>query len=152
MRILKAQSTDLVEILALQKICYLQEAAIYNDYTISPLHQTLASIETAFKQQTFLKLVVDGRIIGSIRGYLDKNVCKIERLIVHPNFQNKGIGKQFMKAIEKEFPTAHRFELFTGFKSVKNLAFYQKLGYLETQRKHINPKLTLVYLTKKNTY
>jgi len=59
----KVQYTDLPEILALQKECYLQEAAIYDDYQIPPLVQTIASIEADFEQQVILKLVRQIKLI-----------------------------------------------------------------------------------------
>jgi len=60
------------------------------------------------------------------------------------NFQNKGLGKQLMKSIEKEFPKIDKYELFTGHRSQKNLKFYQKLGYQEFQRKRIHDNLELL--------
>ncbi len=41
-----------------------------------------------------------------------------------------------------------RFELFTGYKSKKNLYLYKKLGYSIFRRKRISPKPPLVYLQK----
>jgi len=151
MIIQKAQFSDLPKILALQKECYLQEAAIYNDYHIPPLVQTLAAIEASFEHQTFLKLVLNYQIIGAVRAYEEKGICKIGRLMVHPDFHNKGFGKQLMEAIEKEFPKVNRYELFTGHESQKNLKFYQKLGYLEFHRKRVHEKLELIYLEKKQS-
>ena len=148
MIILRAQREDLVEILALQKECYLQEAAIYEDYKIPPLLQTMESIEADFEKAIFLKAVKNEQIIGSVRAYKEARVCQIGRLIVHPKFQNKGLGKQLMKAIGKEFSEASSYELFTGHRSIKNLKFYQKLGYQEFQRKRIHDNLELVYLKK----
>ncbi len=148
MIIQKALQTDLAKILALQKDCYLQEAAIYDDYNLPPLLQTIASIEEDFKQQVFLKLVFDEQIIGSVRASLEDGVCKIGRLIVHPVFQNQGIGKRLMEAIEKEFLEVDKFELFTGHRSSKNLAFYKKLGYQVLKRQAIHPDLELVFLEK----
>ena len=148
MIIQQAKKSDLATILVLQKQCYQQEAAIYEDYQIPPLVQTIQSIQTDFEQQVFLKLVEQEQIIGSVRGYIEKDICKVGRLIVHPDFQNKGYGKQLMKAIEKEFPTANQFELFTGHRSIKNLSFYKKLGYQEFQQQKIHDRLTLVYLKK----
>ena len=147
----KAQFTDLPKILALQKECYLQEAAIYNDYHIPPLIQTMASIQADFEQQVFLKALYDEAIIGAVRGHTAKGVGKIGRLIVHPNFQNRGLGKQLMLTIEKALSTVNKYELFTGHQSQKNLKFYQKLGYLEFQRQQVHENLILVYLEKQNT-
>ena len=148
MIIQKVLQTDLAEILALQKHCYLQEAAIYDDYNLPPLLQTITSIEADFKQQVFLKVVLHKQIIGSVRASLEDKTCKIGRLIVHPDFQNQGIGKRLMEAIEKEFLAANRFELFTGLLSSKNLAFYKKLGYQAFKRQVIHTGLELVFLEK----
>ena len=113
MTIQSAQQEDLAEILALQKECYLQEAAIYEDYNIPPLLQTMESIEIDFEQNVFIKDIENGKIIGSVRAYQETQICKIGRLIVHPDFQNKGLGKQLMKRIEKEFSEVDKYELFT---------------------------------------
>lgn len=151
MIILQAQREDLAEILALQKECYLQEAAIYEDYNIPPLLQTMKSIEIDFEQNVFLKAIENEKIIGSVRAYKETRICKIGRLIVHPDFQNKGLGKLLMKRIEKEFSEVNRYELFTGHRSEKNLKFYQKIGYQEFQRKRIHDNLELVFLEKKQS-
>jgi hypothetical protein len=53
-----------------------------------------------------------------------------------------------MSAIEQRFPTAQRFELFTGTKSERNLYFYHKLGYRPFREEALNETVTLVYLEK----
>ena len=148
MQIKLAEQDDLIQILELQKQCYLEEAKIYNDYKIPPLIQTVESIITDFKQQTFLKIEVDNKIIGSVRAYIEKDTCKIGRLIVHKKFQNQGLGKHLMNTIENNFKQTKRFELFTGHKSTKNLSFYNKLNYNVFKREIITPSLQLVFLEK----
>jgi hypothetical protein len=64
------------------------------------------------------------------------------------DFQNKGIGRLLLDAIESTFKDCQRFELFTGFKSQKNLYLYNKLGYKEFKRQIINDNLTMIYLEK----
>ncbi len=139
---------DAEEILALQKLAYQSEAAIYNDFTIPPLKQTLDEIEKDFDTQTFLKAVENGRIIGSVRAFLREGTCYVGRLIVHPDFQNRGIGKQLMSRIEAIFSEAQRFEIFTGHKSERNLYLYEKLGYQRFKTVMANEKLTIVFLEK----
>ncbi|MFY0599231.1 MAG: GNAT family N-acetyltransferase [Cyclobacteriaceae bacterium] len=141
---------DLVEILKLQKDCYQEEAAIYDDYNIPPLTQTLESIHADFKMETFLKVTANDKIIGSVRGYIENQTCKIGRLIVHRDFRNRGLGKTLMRALEDELKEAKRFELFTGNKSERNLRLYNNLGYHEIKRKSVNDKLELVFLEKIN--
>ncbi|TRX62798.1 GNAT family N-acetyltransferase [Fulvivirga sp. M361] len=150
MKISPANRDDLPEILALQKECYLQEAEIYNDYNIPPLLQTLDSIRSDFEKGVFLKMNHNHQIIGSVRSYIAGSTGNIGRLVVHHRFQNQGLGKQLMLAIESEYNNGvSRFELFTGSKSTKNLSFYQKLGYVEFKRQPVNDRLELVFLEKK---
>lgn len=145
----QADVHDAAEILALQKLAYQSEAAIWNDYTILPLTQTLEEITVQFVDHVFIKVLENTRIIGSARAYQDEQgTCFIGRLIVHPDRQNQGIGKQIMCAVEQQFPTAQRFELFTGTKSERNLYLYQKLGYQPFREEALNETVTLVYLEK----
>lgn len=149
MEIERAIISDAEEILSLQKLAYRSEAEIYNDFNIPPLVQTLESIEKDFENQYFLKAVMDGKIIGSVRAYTKEGTCYIGRLIVHPDFQNRGIGTDLMNEIERIFNTCRRFELFTGDKSERNLYFYQKLGYKIFKKAKITDQTMIVYLEKK---
>ena len=147
----KAFYKNLEEILALQKLAYLSEAEICNDYTIPPLTQTLEGIRDDFKKQTILKIEDDGKIIGSVRAYEKDGVCYIGRVIVHPEKQNKGLGKMLMKGIEDAFSTCIQYSLFTGKSSLRNLHFYGSLGYKAVREEIVDEKLTFVYLEKINS-
>ena len=130
-------------------MAYLSEAEIYGDFTIPPLKQTLEEIKKDFEDQMFLKAVVEGRIIGSVRAYVKEGTCYVGRLIVHPDFQNHGIGKQLMARIEEVFKEVQRFEIFTGHKSERNLHLYEKLGYRRFKTVTANEKLIIVFLEKR---
>jgi N-acetylglutamate synthase-like GNAT family acetyltransferase len=149
MKIEKASIEDLGEILELQKLAYRSEAEIYNDYSIPPLTQTFNEIIEDFLSYTFLKIVKDNKIIGSVRAFNENDTCYIGKLIVHPNFQNKGIGTKLLKEVEAKFENVNRYELFTGYKSEKNLHLYQKLGYKPFKMEKIHENLHLTYLEKK---
>ncbi|MBU0462765.1 MAG: GNAT family N-acetyltransferase [Proteobacteria bacterium] len=116
---------------------------------IPPLHQTMDEILSEFKNQIFLKIEIDNRIIGSVRICLVRGTCHIGKLIVRPNHQNIGIGKILLHAAEKQFPNAKRYELFTGQKSKKPLHI-QKRGYRVFKNKKVSEKLSLVFLEKLN--
>lgn len=149
LQILVADEGDLDIILNLQKECYQTEAELHNEYNIPPLTQTISEIKTEIEQGTlFLKGILNGEIVGSVRGYINNDTAFIGRLIVDKEFQNKKIGQTLMKEIETLLNNCNRYELFTGFKSEKNLKLYQKLGYREFKRHPINDNLTLVYLEK----
>jgi ribosomal protein S18 acetylase RimI-like enzyme len=142
---------DAEEILALQKLAFTSVAEIYNDYTIAPLTQTLEEICADFKQYVFLKTSKNGVIIGSVKGQMNQETCYIGRLIVHPGFENRGIGTRLMNAIEAEFKQAKRYELFTGHRSDRNLYLYKKLGYRIFKSEPATDNLTIVHLEKVKT-
>lgn len=147
-KIVQADIDDAHEILGLQKIAYQKEAILYDDWTIPPLTQTLHEIQTDFKHSVFLKAVWENRIVGSVRALFDSGSCKIGRLIVHPDYQGKGIGSVLMKNIEASCPSAKRFELFTGTKSIDNIRLYQKLVYVEYRQQDLSQKVRLVVMEK----
>jgi len=143
-----ATPEDAEAILALQRVAYQQEAVLHDDFNIPPLTETLQDIRSAFVSHVFLKALLGDVIIGSVRGNCDAGTCHIGRLIVHPDFQGKGIGTRLLSGIENRFPDAVRFELFTGHKSRDNLRFYAKRGYVETDRRVASDRVTLVYMQK----
>ena len=147
-RILVAEEADAAAILAIQKLAYQSEAAIYGDWSIPPLVQNLDEIRSEFSQATFLKAVTDEVIVGSVRGRMRERTCEIGRLIVHPGFQRRGIGTLLMNAIESAFPAAARFELFTGDKSEGNIRLYTRLGYRVFRKEPLSSKVNLLFLEK----
>jgi ribosomal protein S18 acetylase RimI-like enzyme len=149
MMITQATAADAAEILDLQKLAYQSEAAIYQDYAIPPLTQTLAEIKAEMHNRHFLKTVAVGRIVGSVRAHLERGICYIGWLIVHPAYQNRGLGTELMSAVEECFPEAQRYELFTGHRSARNLYLYQKLGYRPVRSEKVSEKLTMVFLEKR---
>ena len=98
MTVEKAGRSDLPEILELQKLCYREAGERYGDFSIPPLTQTLEGIENDYNRGPVLKLETDERVIGSIRAYEESGTVFIGRVIVHPNFQNRGLGKSLMRA------------------------------------------------------
>lgn len=146
----RALIEDALEILDLQKLAYVSEAEIIDDFTIPPLHQTIDEILSEFERQVFLKVELEGRIIGSVRSYLENGTCYIGKLIVHPKHQNRGIGTKLLSAAECLFPDAERYKLFTGQASVRNLHLYGKHGYRTFRSEEVSKKLTLVFLEKIN--
>lgn len=143
-----ATVADAPAIWALQRLAYQSEARLYEDDQLPPLQDSLADLEAAFDRHLFLKAVAADRLVGSVRGRLEGDTCQVGRLIVTPDWQNRGLGSTLMRALEEHFPQARRFELFTGHRSAGPLHLYRKLGYQEYQRQPVHPRLTLIFLEK----
>lgn len=147
MTILKAEQKDLQEILELQHLAYQSEAALFGNKDIPPLKETIEELTEEFNKGTILKLVEDGKIIGSVRAYAKNGTAYIGKLMVHPDHRCKGYGTLLLNEIEKYFPDC-RFELFTSTRSEDNIRLYKKLGYMIFDTKKITDELVFVYLEK----
>lgn len=143
-----ATADDAAAIHELQQCAYRTEAAIYNDFNIPPLLETLDQLQNFFGSKLFLKAVENTQIVGSVRAFQKERTCYVERLIVHPDRRRQGIGSALLREIEGEYPDAERFELFTGDKSVGNIRLYEHHGYRPFCRELVNANLTLVFLEK----
>ncbi|MGA4544581.1 GNAT family N-acetyltransferase [Uniformispora flossi] len=147
-RVAQADVSDAEQILKLQYLCYQGEAALYNDYGIAPLVQSLASLVGEFDTHTVLVARLGDEVVGSVRGIVTDGVAHIGRLIVHPRLQGHGLGTRLLRAIEAQLGHADSFELFTGHRSEDNLRLYARLGYTEARTERVGPRLSMVYLTK----
>lgn len=147
MHIQTANIEDAEEILALQKLAYKSEAKLHGDFQIPPLVETVNELRDKFKTHVFLKVTANGKIIGSVRVLQRDNTCHIGRLMVHSDFQNRGIATKLLMEIESIF-SCGRLELFTGEKSVKAIHLYEKLGYKRFKLEKPEANVTLVFLEK----
>ncbi|MGD0166038.1 MAG: GNAT family N-acetyltransferase [Gaiellaceae bacterium] len=146
----RASLRDAEAILALQKLAYQSEARSYDDWSLPPLTQDIASLREEFGTSVVLKATVAGRIVGSVRARVEDGTAFIGRLIVYPEFQHRGIGSVLLEAIEAACAGAARFELFTGSRSEATLRLYQRHGYTVTRTAPVTPALSLTFLEKRN--
>jgi ech hydrogenase subunit C len=147
----RANQKDIPEILALQKIAYRSEAELYGDDSVPALGQSLEQISADFDRMLFLKAVVNGKIIGSIRGIRTEDTAHVSRVMVHPYFQRKGLATRLIRQIEQELGDVRIYEAFTGHQSLRNLHLYGKLGYRQVRTEPFSPTVQWVYLQKERT-
>lgn len=144
-----ATAADAAQILALQKLAYEREAKLYEDWNIPPMTETLDVLVAAIQNETVIKAMDGNDIIGSVRATCTDNICRIGRLMVHPTHQGRGIGTALLQVIERRFPTAESFELFTGNRSEANIRLYVRAGYVVTGARRVSDRVTLVDMTKR---
>ncbi|MFD8547928.1 GNAT family N-acetyltransferase [Streptomyces sp. NPDC059649] len=147
-----ATDEDAEQILKLQYLCYQSEAALYDDYGIEPLTQTLAALRAELSEGCVLVARLGDEVVGSVRGTVDAaGTAAIAKLIVHPRLQRHGLGGRLLAAVEQrlaEERSATRFRLFTGHRSEGNLRLYRSHGYAPVGTEQLSRRLSLVTLEK----
>lgn len=136
LNISKADIEDLQEILNLQYLAYQSEAALFGSRDIPPLKQTLDEVIEEYHKGIILKLVdTDNLIIGSIRAWEMKGTIYIGKLMIHPNYRQRGYGKQMLqlaiKKAQQEFG-AKKITLGVFDNNPSALHCYESVGFAVT--------------------
>ena len=128
--IVPATRGDAGEIYTLQRACWLQEAMANETFEIPTIHESLAVVEAGLLTwQTFVVRAA-GRLIGSVRGQLEGDVWEIGRLMVAPDLQGHGLGRELLDYIQAAAPPqVTTYRLVTGARSADNLRMYRRAGF-----------------------
>ncbi|MGX1268830.1 GNAT family N-acetyltransferase [Streptomyces phaeoluteigriseus] len=128
-----ATEQDAEQIFRLQYLCFQGEAALYGNYRIAPLVQTLDSVRQELASDCVYVARLGEEVVGSVRGTITEDgAASIGRLCVHPRLQGHGIGARLLCAAESALAGergATKFRLFTGHRSEGNLRLYRRVGY-----------------------
>lgn len=143
-----ALRSDAQEILELQRIAFESEAALYNDHNIAPLTETLESLQRDFDSHVVLKARIGECLVGTIRATVIDGCCVLRKMSVSPQYQGRWLGVRLMREIEKMFPNVRKFQLFTGYRSERNIGLYKRLGYTITHVEDRSPGVSLVHMQK----
>jgi len=135
-------------LLAVQKRAFMLEAERYDAYSMPPLTETVEEVRDAFGASTFLKAVLDGRIVGVVRATRQGGSCLIGRLAVEPDLQDSGIRTALLMEAESRCGDAERLELFVGSRSYKNIHIYEKMGYRTYRSEDVRDDVKLLYMEK----
>lgn len=128
-----ATEQDAEQIFRLQYLCFQGEAALYGNYRIDPLVQSLDSVREEVASDCVFVARLGDEVVGSVRGALDADgTAAIGKLCVHPRLQGHGIGARLLRAAESALAGergAIRFRLSAGHRSEGNLRLYRRVGY-----------------------
>ena len=147
--IAQAVKKDLPIILDIQRKAFMEVAGFFNLKSLPSIEQTLESLTDEFVNSKILKASIANTIIGSVRAYRKNDTCHIGKLVVLPEYQNKGIGKALMNEIENQYKSiVKRYELFTGARDPRNRYLYNQLGYKSFKTEKLNDEISFVYMEK----
>ncbi|MBP2053777.1 ribosomal protein S18 acetylase RimI-like enzyme [Streptomyces griseochromogenes] len=147
-----ATEQDAEQIFKLQYLCFQSEAALYGNYRIDPLVQTLDSVREEVGSDCVFVARLGEEVVGSVRGKVTEDgAAAIGRLCVHPRLQGHGIGARLLRAAEAalaEERGATKFRLFTGHRSEGNLRLYRRVGYQTVGRSKGADGVEMIVLEK----
>lgn len=135
----------------LQKLSYLPEVKARQDWRIVEMTETASDVRAAMSASIILKAVMDGIVLGSVRGKIDTDRFRIKRLFVHPAFRKRGMGSQLLTKIESMLSGTERrsaFEAYIGLEEPGKIAFVQKRGYSISRQFSLTNRVTLTYVEK----
>ncbi|BDH59318.1 GNAT family N-acetyltransferase [Tsukamurella sp. PLM1] len=125
------QSSDVAELLVLQRCCWVQEAIANDTLEIPPLTETHDDILAWTAEWATFVMRLDGRLIGAARGRREPgNTWHIGRVMVAPDLEGRGLGTELISLMESLAPEDTReFLMFTGAGSARNIRTYERAGY-----------------------
>ncbi|GHE02209.1 GNAT family N-acetyltransferase [Streptomyces alanosinicus] len=147
-----ATEQDAEQIFRLQYLCFQSEAALYGNYRIDPLVQTLDSVREEVTADCVFVARLGEEVVGSVRGKVTEGgAAAIGKLCVHPRLQGHGIGARLLRAAEAALVQergATKFRLLTGHRSEGNLRLYRRVGYEAVGRSKGTDGVELIVLEK----
>jgi ribosomal protein S18 acetylase RimI-like enzyme len=144
-----AEEHDAGEIMTVQRAAYVSEALLYDTTRLSALSEPMEAILKSVAAGEALVAKMGSRIVGAVRGVRKDDECHVERLVVAPDMQGRGIGAALLSAVEQHSNKGVRwFVLHTGDRSQANISLYRKVGYTETHREFVAETLSLVHMAK----
>ena len=113
--------------------------AHYEEFEILPLYRAVGwsnyfhhpeMLQRAYENSLcVLGAYENDELIGIIRAVGDGySIVFIQDIIIHPQYQRRGIGTKLVKALLKQYDNVYQIQLMTD-DTEKNKAFYKSIGF-----------------------
>ena len=134
------------ELLEVQRTAYLVEAELIGSFAIPALREGLETLQKS--GETFYGYWIDEKLAGAIAYKREGKVLDIYRLVVHPNYFRRGIGKALVSFVEGVEEGIERIIVSTGSKNLPAKKLYEGLGFREIGEKEVIPGLWITLFEK----
>jgi GNAT superfamily N-acetyltransferase len=142
----RASAADAAELLVLQRCCWVDEAIANETLDIAALHETLDDVTRWIAEWPTWCVRIDGRLVGAVRARRAGSAWEIGRLMVAPDLGGRGLGRWLLAHAEAHAPDGvATVALFTGARSARNIAMYERAGY---RRAEVGAPLGAIGLVK----
>lgn len=135
------------QLLEVQRAAYLVEAELIGSFDIPPLHEDMETLQQT--GETFYGYWVEEVLAGAISYKRTSSILDIHRLVVHPAYFRRGIGKNLVQFVEQVEDGIETIIVSTGAKNVPAKRLYTQLGFVEKKEEEVIPGL-LISLFEKN--
>ncbi|WP_206551808.1 GNAT family N-acetyltransferase [Microbacterium testaceum] len=128
---------DVAHVLRVQRAAYLIEARLLGDTRIPPLHETEADLRAA-GLSWILERDERGTVVGAIGYRVDDGEADIDRVMVDPTWQRRGIGARLVRGV---LSVVHRAVVSTGRENAPARRLYEGLGFAHLIDREVVPGL-----------
>ena len=129
-QIVPATVADVAELVVLQRACWVDEAIANQTLDLPALTETAEEVAAALADWRVWVIRSGGRLIASVRARRNGDSWLIGRLMVAPDYRNKGLGQQLLAHAEAQAPAGTTtITLHTGVRSTGPQALYRRAGY-----------------------
>ena len=114
----------------LQRCCWVEEAIANDTLDIAALHESLDDVRAWLGEWATWSVRASGRLVGAVRARRDGSTWDIGRLMVAPDLAGQGLGGWLLRFAEAQAPDdVESITLFTGARSTRNIAMYERAGF-----------------------
>ena len=142
-----ARLVDAVDIMVLQKACFVEEAKQRQDFELPIFTESSEEIQQTIGRSIVLVATIGEEIVGSVRVSVTHNTVVISKLFVHPELRRNKIGTQLMTEIEKRHQS-YKLLAYPGFEEPQRIAFLRHVNYSISKRYPLSNGSVLVMLEK----
>jgi GNAT superfamily N-acetyltransferase len=128
----RAEVQDAASLVRVAIAAFHQDSILYPEIEVGgpPGYDSPAVMRQKIVEDECYKILEDDRIIGGIVVFVrEDGHYHLDLIFISPDRHNRGIGTQAMQFIEDAYP-ATRWTLDTPTWAIRNIHFYEKLGYI----------------------